>query len=264
MKRLSYILVTAVMAFALIGCGSDSGGGGGNAPSIPDFDKSQPDFSYFQGTAKTSTSAPASPNFSDAQSTVLGFSSITYIGQIYSPFVQNAQSSNAQQNNGVWVWEYNYSYQGSTASIRLEAEDATNGTFWDMFYTFSSQGLSFNDYNMVSGFVNTDGTSGDWTFNTIFDDGGTEKPLIESIWEAPSNDQLTIDITIFDSQGQAEEVINYTQNGSQHTLVISSLTTVFWDTDAQEGYYDPPQGQRVCWTGNASSSTDVACSTLGF
>lgn len=266
MKKLSYILSVVVLAFGLISCGDNSTGSKGDAPSIPSSitENSQPDVSYFQGSPKVTAEKSASPNFTLAQSTVLGFSGFSSVGQIYAPFFQNAQGSNAKFNNGVWEWEYSFSSQGSSATIRLTAEELSNGVNWDMYYTVSTPQLSFDDYNMVSGFVNSDGNEGNWTFNTIFDDSGTETPLLESIWEVISDTERTIDITIYNDQGQAENVINYSKNGDIHQMVISgSGITVYWDTANDHGYIDD-MGNKQCWSGSGSSATDVTCSSIGL
>ncbi|MDZ7715767.1 MAG: hypothetical protein U5J95_06095 [Balneolaceae bacterium] len=267
MKRLSYILSFAVLAFGLISCGDNGTGSKGDAPAIPSSvaENSKPDISYFEGTSKVTAEKSSSTNFDDAKNTVLGFSSFSYLGQIYAPFFQNAQGSNANFNNGVWEWEYSYSYQGTSASIRLTAEEVANGIYWDMYYTFSSPQYSFDDYNMISGFVHSNGNEGDWTFNTIFDDTGAETPILKSDWEVISNSERTIDIKIYDGQGQVTDIIYYSENGDIHEMYNSSkAVTVYWDTDQEIGYYDPAQGQRVCWSGNATSSTNVDCSSVGL
>ena len=262
MKRISYILTAAFLAIAMIGCGSDSNGGNnGNAPSIPtsSLENSQPDISYFQGTPKTSSQDALSDNYNSARNTVLGFGSIGQIGTIYFPFFQQAQSSNASFSNGVWEWEYNFSSQGSSVSFRLTAREVSNGIEWDMFYSASTQGGSFDNYNVISGFVNSDGTMGEWTFNALTEPG-TEIPLLRSVWEAVNDSDRDIDLTIFDDQGQTDETITYDQNGTIHTMNIGSNITVYWDTSADQGYIEIGDAQRMCW----SNGQDVDCASIGL
>ena len=261
MKRISYILTAAFLAIGLIGCGSDSGGNGGNAPAIPttSVENSQPDVSYFQNAPKTSSQNAPSDNFNSARNNVLGSGSLAQIGAIYFPFFQQASGANASFNNGVWEWEYGFSFEGSSVSFRLTAEEVSNGFEWNMYYSANTPEGSFENYNVISGFVSSDESMGEWTFNALTEPG-TEIPIIRSVWEAISDTDRDIDLTIYNDQGQTDDTINYVQDGDIHTMTIGSNTTVYWDVSNHQGYIQVGAAQKMCW----SNGQDVDCASIGL
>jgi hypothetical protein len=264
-RYVKYVVVIGLMV-GLVACGDSTGPDGpglGEAPALPSLENAQPDISYFQTTSQGKTIVASSNAFTSAQVIVFGFSILSNISQVYQPFIQEAQGSEATFNDGVWEWSYSMSYQGTDATIRLTAEEASNGVFWDMFLTLDSQGISFEDYNMISGFTNNDGREGYWNLNTIFNNTGSEQLLLESEWEVASDSERVIDMTIYNEQGEADGTIDYSNNGTVHEMTINETTVIYWDTENEIGYISE-DGEKMCWEGRGATASDVDCSAVGL
>jgi len=265
-QYLKYVFLVGLMV-GLMACGDSTGPDGpdvGEAPAIPSLENAQPDVSYFQTTNQENTATTASSvAFSSAQSMVMGFSMLSSMSQIYQPFFQDAQGVEATFNNGVWEWSYTATHMGTEATIRLTAEEESNGIFWDMFLTVDSPEISFEDYNMISGFVNNNGNEGFWNLNTIFNDTGSEQLLLESVWEVISDDESTLDMTIYNEQGEADGTVTYSKNVPVHEMVINSSTVIYWNTEDEIGYISD-DGEKMCWEGRGTTASDVECSEVGL
>lgn len=271
MRKLSYILSVAILLFGLSACGSDATGPDvGEPPAIPNLENSQPDVSYFGGAGQKVSSELPSVNFQTAQNLALTFSSFSAIEQLYSGFMQGAENSSASFQNGVWEWTYSHTYQGTNSSVRLTAEETNNAVNWDLFFSVDSPEITFEDYKMMSGSTQNDGSQGDWTFNSIFNSSGTEIPFLESMWMVDSNNnEETLDVVVYDDQGVAVATIDYSRNNNEYLMMINitdsntSDAEIFWDTNAEIGYI-MQNSERLCWQGTAQSATDVVCSDVGL
>jgi hypothetical protein len=265
-RYLTYVLLIGLMT-GLMACGDSTGPDGpdaSEAPAIPSLENAQPDVSYFQTTDQGKTVAASSNAFTSAQLIVFGFSTLSNMSQVYQPFFQEVQGVEPDFSDGVWEWSYTASYQGSEATMRLTAEEGTNGIFWDMFLTVDSQNISFEDYNLISGFTNNEGSGGNWDLNTIFNETGSEQLLLQSVWEVISDSESTIDMTIYNEQGEADATINYSKNGPVHEMVINSATVIYWDTENEIGYLINDGGEKTCWEGRGATASDVDCATIGL
>lgn len=268
-KLLQYTLII-LLAIGFIAC-SDNGSGTdeGEPPSLPNLaEYSQPDVSYFGGFGTKVSTISASPNFQLAQGLVLGFSSFTSIGQIYTGFFEGALGENASFNDGVWEWSYSYSFGGSSSEVRLTAEETSTTVNWDLFISFSGDGLDFNNYNLMSGTTQNDGLQGGWTFNTFLD-GSTGIPFLQSNWLVTGDNEQTNEVVIFDDEGTAQVNIDFEENGSEFLLEIDftdeseSDAEIFWNTDSEIGYVQQVD-ERTCWQGRGQNAVDVSCSDIGL
>lgn len=265
------LLVLMILTVTLISC-SDSGTDSNESepPSLPNLAAySQVNTSYFTSTGSAANPTVAnSVNFATAQSLVLGFSSLSMIGQVYTGFLSNAQSSNASFNNGIWEWDYSYNYGGNSASVRLTAEELSTAVDWDVFISLNSAQLNFEDYNVMSGTTQNDGLQGDWTFNA-FQEGATGTAVLESEWTAESETDRQLSLEIFDN-GTTAASINFNQAGDEYTMAVdftdesATDTEIYWNTDADIGYIDRDGEDRKCWQGSGQNAADVACSEVGL
>ncbi len=96
------------------------------APSLPNLEYLQPDISYFENTQVQGKSN--SNNFLAARNTVLGFSGLSSIVTIYGNILTTAPQGEVSFNDGLWEWSYNYSFEGLSSEIRIEASENGNST----------------------------------------------------------------------------------------------------------------------------------------
>src|SRR5699024_6349294 len=105
--------ITAALFLALFvwSCG-DNGTGAEpeEPPATPSLEVVQPDISFFQNNNPQKTAADASmqevTHFYAAQMTVTSAAWLYAFGQVYSSFLLDADSNEADYNDGTWVWSY--------------------------------------------------------------------------------------------------------------------------------------------------------------
>lgn len=266
MQKLSYFLIIALFV-GLAGCGDNGTGSGedpGQPPVVPDLSvKAQPDISFFKENSPQKTSSNtvnATSNFSMAKTYVLGWSSFFTIGQSYGTFFNQAKTEEATFNNGVWVWNYSYNYEGMSAEYRMTAEEMAGSVKWAMSWSFSDGQTTVEDYRIVEGTVSNDGNHGDWTFNSLNPDNNQEVPVITSTWDITSDTQKTMNLQFFDENGAVTTTVDYEANVPNYTMTFTSdgsgQTVVTWNDETNIGSISE-DGTTQCWDQNFQ---DVPCS----
>lgn len=261
LKLFSVILFFSV---TLLSCGDDPVSSNEEPPVLPTFENIEPDLSYFESNPPEESNT----NYSDAYYYGLSLGSVAFTSQVYLSFFSLAESEEVDFKNGKWIWEYTYSYEGESVSIKLTAEK--NGDFidWEMLWSFDDgQGTSITDYSVVTGSTASDGTSGSWTFNTLNPDTNQEEPVLVSEWTSSGEGNLEIQTDYYDA-GSVVTTYTFTQDGNEFTVFFSDTDeendiTVFWDEEALTGYYQlgSDSSSRACWD---SSYQDVTCSSVGY
>lgn len=270
-KRLKYFAALCVVAVGLSACG-DSGTNATeeDPPEIPKLEYSQPDVSYFNNNSVQNKSA--SNSYLSAQSMVLGYSTMTSLGQIYGGFLESAPENEASFENGVWEWSYSYNYGGVTSEMRMTAEESGGSTNWSLFWSFDNgQGESIEDYNIMNGTIQNDGLSGDWTFNSMNPENSVTVPILKTSWVTDGETEHSLDIEFYnEDSGSIEATINYEQSGNDYTMTVteagssSSVIVIYWNPETNLGYIQEGTGERMCWDSSGTSVVDVDCSAAGL
>lgn len=257
LNRLIPIIVT-IIVIGFIGCGEDNGVGpeGEEPPTIPEVQNAQPDLSYFNGA----TAPSGDTAFVQAQGQIGSARLLLSMGQVYSGYLQTAQSENANYEDGTWRWNYSDSYNGMSMNIEVTAQKKDNATDWAMFWTFDDgAGNSVENYRIIEGQVRNDGSEGEWTFNTLTENN-EETPAYTSNWSIISETQQTITLDVYE-QGSSVATILYEKNDPEFTMTYDfqgeqENIVLFWNTTSGRGYMSQG-GERQCWGENFQ---DVPCS----
>lgn len=269
-------VLTIFLAVGLVAC-SDNGSGteAPEPPAIPELEYAQPDVSYFGGfgfpATNQETEVGSEPNnFAAAQALVLGFSSFSMIGQLYTDLLSNTED--ATFNDGVWEWVYEYDFEEISSRVRLTAEEADGAVNWEVFSSVEGAGVDLDEKNVMSGSTRNDGLQGEWTFNSFFEE--SETPLLSSEWTAESDTERQLHTVIygdiFTVTGEFITEIDFIQSGSEFLMNIdfpeseeSIDTEIFWNIDANIGYI-LTNGEKKCWQGRGQEAVDVLCSDVGL
>ncbi|TYP92744.1 hypothetical protein LX73_2108 [Fodinibius salinus] len=259
-RYITYTILIGLMV-ALLGCSDDSTGPDpSEAPQLPELqnEEAKMDVSFFKNTnpkALATASSATTQNYTDAKNTAIGASSTLLYGNTYQGFLSAAGQQQPNYNNGVWEWTYSYSYQGTSLEIRTTAEELNNKVEWAQYWTYDdSQGNSYNDYKIFEGTVSNDGSTGNWTFNVLDPNGTQEIPAIVSKYDITSDTQRELTAKFYDSSGSLTGTYKYVQDGAEHTLTISTVSSssdviVFWNTDTGAGYIQE-NGTKHEWDSN--------------
>ncbi|MTI88364.1 MAG: hypothetical protein FH748_10380 [Balneolaceae bacterium] len=258
---MKFFVVVMALSLVTVSCGDDPASGEDqDPPEIPSFEQIAPNLSYFDNNpGKMATT----DNFYEAKGYAFGLASATMTTQLYQGFFTSAEQSEATFSNGQWVWEYTYSYEGASVSIKLTAQENNSEVSWAMYWSYNDgQGNSFEDYKMIEGKNALDGSSGSWTFNSLNPDTQTEEKFLVTTWVKTSETEIEITTDFYTDDGIQQYV--YTQNGAEHTITYDAADAsndiiIYWNTDTQSGYYQvgSDSSNRLCWNSNFQ---DTSCS----
>ncbi|MEQ8525710.1 hypothetical protein [Gracilimonas sp.] len=259
-KLLSALLL---FSFTIISCGEDPVSSNEDPPVLPEFENVEPDLSYFTDNPPQNSNS----NYSQAYGYGVAIGGITSFAQIYTSSFTTATSEDASFEDGQWVWEYTYSYQGESASVSLIAEESDGFINWEMTWTIDSQEFSLENYTILEGRVATDGSSGNWTFNNLNSETNTEEPFLVTEWSVSGENNFESE-TDYYQDGSVVTSYTFTQNSNEFTVTYSDVDsesdiTVFWDNEAGTGYYQSgsDSANRLCWD---DTYQDVTCSSVGY
>lgn len=270
MHRVSYLLLILILFVGITSCGDDSTGPDvGDPPQTPNLEQAQPDVSFFQDNnpqAESTNVVTATNNYSQAQSIVLWNSIMFSFAQSYSSLFSEVNREEADYDDGVWEWSYDYSYGGITADYRTIAEELSDGVRWEMYWSFDDgQGEGFEDYKIFEGTVSNDESSGDWTFNAMDPELDQEVPFITSDWTTTSETEKEITLEMFgdsidDEAAEETATIHFEQDGADFTMDLVFADgddyLVSWNTDTNIGSITYDDGEQLCWD---EEFQDVSC-----
>lgn len=257
------ILIFTFCFAAFISCSNKSTGPDPEeAPTIPQLqsEAARPDVSFFQDNQPkefTGVANAETNNFYSAK--IVASTLIVNHIQFYSSFIEAARNEEPSYDNGTWEWSYSYSYEGMSVDMRLTAQDTGGQTDWALYWTLESEEVSFEDYRVLEGTVNNDGTEGSWTFNTLAPGSNEEIPAISYTYQITSDTEKTVTAEYFDESGVVIGTMNYEEDQPDYLLTITNSGSddvmIYWNTETNEGYFQEGSEQR-CWDSNFQ---DVPC-----
>lgn len=263
-KLISTVLATAIVIFGLTACGDNSTGATEEeAPTLPNLEYSQPDVSYFENTTVKAKSA--SQNFSTAKSTVLSFSSISSIGLLYGNILESAPQGEGSLNNGTWEWTYSYNYQGASSEMRVTAQETGNSISWEVYWSYSDNEVTIEDYKLMEGSTQNDGLMGNWTFNSFETESNTPIPFLTSNWVTDGESESEITIEILDNSS-GDITISYDKVSTDFLMQVTGEGTggdtieIGWNTETNLGYIQMGSDAPLCWDSSNNTVVDISCS----
>lgn len=267
MQRVNYLFFIFFLFAGVTAC-NNSGPDVEDPPPTPDLEKAQPDVSYFQNNnpqKENTNEVTNTNNYTQAQSIVLWNSVMFSFAQSYGSLFSEVNHEEADYDDGVWEWSYNYNYGGISADYRTIAKELSDGVRWEMYWSFDDgQGDGFENYKIFEGTVSNDESSGDWTFNAMDPELDQEVPFITSTWTVTNETEKEITLEMFgdsidDEAAEETATIHFEQNGVDFTMDLAFADgddyLVTWNTDTNIGSitYD---GEELCWD---EEFQDVPC-----
>lgn len=253
-----YIFFIGLIA-GVIACSDDSTGPDPEeAPEMPQVqsEEAQPDISFFednQPKMPADYELSETDNYYQARNWVISNSYTFTFAGVYSGFLMAGSNEDAVYEDGMWVWEYSYTYENESVSLKVTSEEVAGGYEWAMFWSYDDGETSVENYKMMEGVVSEDGSSGDWTFNTLDAETSEERIAYTSEWEVSSDTKSTMSVNWYDESGNTTLTADYDETQPEHYMTFSypddPEVTIYWNTDTQEGYYDS-DGEQLCWDEN--------------
>lgn len=253
-----YRVLVFIIVITFIGCGDDNSTGveGDEAPDIPNIENAHPDISFFENNSPTTDDSA----FGRARMQATSANFLLSLGQVYGSFLQLANEQDATHDNNTWQWNYTNTYQGMNIDIEVTAEESDNAMLWNMFWTADDgEGTSIEDFRIMEGNIQNDGSKGEWVFNGL-NDSNEEWTAYISNWRTISDSEETITLELFEEGGSTALTLTYEKDEPEYYMTFNNPdeqedVTVYWNTDSGTGYYE--QGDsRQCWGENFE---DVTC-----
>ncbi len=239
------------------------------APEIPPESTFNMDFSEFSKTGgfilDGNDADKTRPHFLFSAVTVGIWSAIVGVGMLIpsAAFVHALAQDPVRQDDGTWIWSYNFFAQGVRHTARLEASGENSGVRWDMFI---SRENGFTDYHWFTGWSNLTGTEGYWELNEAED----EKKFLRIDWSRnTANTVATIRYTdIREGAATNGNYIEYGINEDElydahfeiYDTVQDNRVNIEWNRTTGEGRVNAPvhfgDSNWYCWDAN---QMDVDC-----
>jgi len=267
-KFLHSFLAIAIITFTFTACGDNSTGTTEEEPpALPNLEYSQPDVSYFENTNAPMKSV--SNNFLAAKNTVLSFSSLSSIGQLYGNILETAPEGEASFSDGVWEWTYSYSFEGASSEMRITAEESGNSISWAVYLSYSDGQVTIENYKLMEGTTQNDGLTGNWTFNSFETDSSTPVPFLTSNWVTDGESESEITIEILGEGSNGGVTISFDKAGAEFLMLVNSESAggenieIGWNTDTNLGYIQQGSEGPLCWDSSNNTVVDITCSMPG-
>lgn len=262
LKTSKLLALILMLSLTIASCGDDPLSDNEDPPELPKFNQMEPELSYFENNNAPSDTS----NYFFAKNYAIGMSNVSSIGQVYLGFFSTLDKSDAKYDNGTWVWNYSYSYQGESIDITLKAEDNGVNINWEMLWSYEGEEESFTDYKVFEGQVALDGTSGSWTFNSLETDTQEEQPVLVSNWTREGEEDVEISTDFYNSDGSQTDTYTFYREANEFHVVYEGSNqenniTVFWDIEAETGYYEIGSEERHCWDSN---QRNINCADVGY
>jgi hypothetical protein len=156
-------------------------------------------------------------------------------------------------DNGTWEWIYTFEQANETLTIRVTAREATGNAFtWNIYLSgnLAQFGQGLDEFLLLSGTVNEDGTLGGWNFYSP----ELSEPLLEYAWEIISSNEYNASYTYTDPEEDTEMVISFERTGDENIVTLTgdeygTGIEIYWNTTTQTGYIIN-DGIQTCWDSN--------------
>lgn len=172
---------------------------------------------------------------------------------------QEADQTDYEFVDGLYIWEYTHTVEGESATIRYEAEpdEASGEVEWRLYLSIENQEFSIDNELFMRGTTSQDGSSGNWEIYDVTGSSGDD-PVLSFNWTIDGNENLS---TIFTINADGQTVtIEYEEDGNMRTLMFTSSTedvdiVITWNAETGAGSITN-NGNQMCWDSNFD---DIAC-----
>ena len=226
-------------------------------PMIPEAIPVEVEIDYFNNLPEYSEKTEAA--YEAAGYAFLASISLSGGAAIGTIFLELAQSEDAEFKNGIWEWTYSFQQGSESLLIRITAKPVSTGYEWKVFLSgdFTGLGQSLDEFLFLSGTVNSDGTSGFWSFF----DPDSQNPILSYEWNITSATEYSAQYTYNDPEEEDFFTISYERDGVDSYIFLTgdefgSGIDVYWNTTTLTGYI-VEDGVKTCWDSNFE---ETACS----
>jgi hypothetical protein len=260
-RRLTAMLILAILSLALFGCDGDSITDPGatttdRAPVLPDAERLTIDLGFFDG-ADGSDKAFGRQNFFNAYLRAVIVTGMTelVLAPPIAAFSLAIHTVPNHQQDGSWIWVYTFVDGDEEAQVRLHGRIESDHVDWAMRATVPAEGL--DDVLWFDGTTREDGALGAWTF---YEDDTAVATLD---WDH-SGAVETLGLRALTGE-DAGAAITFTSEANLHRIDLIDGETgdasfIRWNEATGTGSLQVPDyrdGEEACWD---EQQYDVDCS----
>lgn len=129
------------------------------------------------------------------------------------------RSDPVQQDDGSWIWSYNFNALGARHTAKLQAQTENDGIRWDMFI---SRENGYTDYHWYTGWSNLVATEGFWVLSKRVPD----VEFLRIDWSRNSSDTVA-EITYTDIETGAAGNGNYIRYGINEETPYNAFYQIY-------------------------------------
>lgn len=266
-KKVNLLKLGVIMLLVGTFCACSDSGTGVNgedpgkeptAPTVPQLDQTFTiDISYFQssGASAKTVAAAAMSNYEQASRIATNKAALFQMGNPFIGWFMLADNNKPLYKNGTWVWEYDFSSQGGTVSVKLISEANNDGSYsWALFVSIQTKNLSLNNYKLYEGTVSADGSTGEWTM-FLPKPELKNAPEFSYSWTIKSETNKTISVDVTNLKGFGG--VAFARDGSVYEMTISGKASsdVYWNTSTGTGFFINSDGEKKCWDSSYQNAT---------
>ena len=251
-------------------------------PQLPPLSTLAPDISGITGDEVTSSAngefenVQAGNNFRAARQrgSVIG----SFLGAnvaFPASLIAAAGSTEPEQvEENVWVWSFeqeNPLTNGMLESELTATADMLSGSVdWELLLSSSGSFIGFEDFSILTGTSNLDGTSGTWDISIMAPQSGEQSLATTNEWLLESDSTFTLNSTIaLENSPLKDDTFEYVVEESTKELLFndqseSTTVQITWKPATVEGQLVAPNynnGEPACWD---AQKEDVNCDLVSL
>jgi len=277
MKKLVSILV--LLTIVAIGCDDNTGVNEQEVqqPEIPPVSTLAPDLSGITGSGTASSAnsevanLQAGDNFEAARQRagVIGSFLGANVGFSASLIATAGSTKPEQVEENVWVWSFEHENPLTNGTLQSEltatVEILSSSVEWELLLNSSGTLIELEDFNILNGTSNLDGTNGTWDISVLAPKSGEQSLATKNEWVLDSDSTFTLNSTIaLENSPLKDDSFEYVVEETTKELLFndqseSTTVQIIWNPATGEGQLTAPNynsGEPACWD---SQKEDVDC-----
>ena len=263
-RVLTIVLILAAPLFAVLSCKDNITDSDSTPPELPETIQVIQEFKPFPALSGREIIPDDKTNFHSANQQVEILRSLLFDFVIQASFnFDQGREVKPYLEEGVWIWEYDYSFASLNRSVKVSAEVMPNQTSWEMLETFTQPGEVVHDHKRLEGFTEPDSTTGEWVFFQYID--GEDDPSMRVEWEIQDNSNFSYNASLANIEKHSSATFytdfEYVKNSPENTLTLnifdSTSDIIYWNEETEAGYYILGSEPKICWDENRKN---ILCS----
>ena len=269
LRRMLSLVLVGMMLFTAAGCNTtaptepvnnDPGNGTeGREPTLPDADKLEFDFSFFEVADKQMPESQENYFNAAIRVALIGVVARFVLTPPVAAFALALHTIPSRQDDGSWIWVYTWVNGDEESQIRLRGMDQGDFVEWEFRIKALDADPPIDNKIWFAGETWNDGDKGNWNFH---DPALADNPIVATLeWLHEGDEEELVFTDLNENPGNE---LAYRRIGDLHKIEFDDASTddVWYihlqETDGSGSLRDPEykDGAEACWD---EDQNDIAC-----